>query len=334
MNLILTKKCNKGCPYCFAHQSRIEDPLCEMSLDQVTALIDTYNSKSIKLLGGEPTCHPQFKEIVEFLINRKKQFTLISNFLFSEDIRDFLLQKLTQGANIHFLVNSTDLDIQNRMTIWKNNYNCIYSLLYSYNKEEDISCGITLYEKNSAEYYEEYLDFLYENTSNIEILRVSLNFPGDENRKNANDVINNKQLGEKLLRVFNWCLTHHITPSPDCILFPCLFNNKEEFKFIKKYSNKDLRFKCGYTGAPADVFADGIVSYCYPLKGAIDLQLKDYESADEIQTAFLTEYQIAKSKVQLPKNCLTCDFLKSKICDGPCLAFYHLKDLDLPNWKE
>ena len=49
MNLILTKKCNKGCPYCFAHQSRVEEPNCEMSLDQVMSIVENYDSSSIKL---------------------------------------------------------------------------------------------------------------------------------------------------------------------------------------------------------------------------------------------------------------------------------------------
>lgn len=58
-----------------------------------------------------------------------------------------------------------------------------------------------------------------------------------------------------ILCIYEWCLEHHITPSPDCILFPCLFNNKEEYKFIKKkYSNKDLKFKYGRTGELLQIY--------------------------------------------------------------------------------
>ena len=82
MNFIITKRCNKGCPYCFAHQSRVEDPKGEMTLDQFNKLIDDYQCEHIKLLGGEPTCHPQFKDILESVLQKGKSVTLISNFLF------------------------------------------------------------------------------------------------------------------------------------------------------------------------------------------------------------------------------------------------------------
>lgn len=332
MNFIITKRCNKGCPYCFAHQSRVEDPKGEMTLDQFNKLIDDYQCEHIKLLGGEPTCHPQFKDILESVLQKGKSVTLISNFLFGEDIKDFLVNKLIQGYDIHFLVNSTDLDINNRIKVWNDNYSSIYNTLYSIDKEESISCGITIYEKNSAEYYIQYLNFLYSNTPNIERLRISLNFPGDEINKDVYSVINNKSLGNIILCIFEWCLEHYIVPSPDCILFPCLFNNKEEFKFIKKYSNKELRFKCGYNGAPADLFSDGTVSFCYPLKDIINLDIKNYKSSKEIYNALQTEYQIAKSRVCLPEDCKKCEFKKCGMCEGPCLAFYHLKDLDIPKW--
>ena len=81
-----------------------------------------------------------------------------------------------------------------------------------------------------------------------------------------------------------------------------------------------------------DVFADGTVSYCYPLKNVIDLKMKEYNSVSEIQSALNVEYQISKSKICLPEECSNCEFKKYGMCEGPCLAFYHLKDLDIPKW--
>ena len=139
MNLILTKKCNKGCPYCFAHQSRVEEPNCEMSLDQVISIVENYDSSSIKLLGGEPTCHPQFMEIVNSILERGKSVTIISNFLFDNKIKNFIIRKISQGADLHFLVNSTDLDVGDRIKTRSSNYRDIYNILYSFDKEETLS---------------------------------------------------------------------------------------------------------------------------------------------------------------------------------------------------
>ena len=81
MNYIITNNCNKGCPYCFAHENRVNDPNSFMSLEQFEKLINKSKSQ-VKLLGGEPTQHPQFKELIQLLVDKKRPFTLISNFLF------------------------------------------------------------------------------------------------------------------------------------------------------------------------------------------------------------------------------------------------------------
>lgn len=330
MNLILTKQCNKGCPYCFAHQSRIEDPNCEMTVNQINDIIDKYNLSNVKLLGGEPTCHPQFMEIVDTILSKNKGVTLISNFLFNDDIKNFLMDRLCKSSKFGFLINSTDLDIKNRIETFSRNYTDIYSLLYSLNREESMSCGITIYEKNSLEYYINYLEFLYENIPNIERLRVSIDFPGDYNNKNVYNVVNNKYLGSIIFNIFQWCHSHFITPSIDCDIYPCLFNNKEEFKLIRKLSKKPIKTKCGYSNAPSDIFGDGTVSYCYPLKGFIDLNLNDFNSIKDLEHEFNVKYNEIKNKVCLPEECVNCTFYHQKICEGPCLAFYNLKELDIP----
>lgn len=112
-----------------------------------------------------------------------------------------------------------------------------------------------------------------------------------------------------------------------------MFENKEELEIIQKFTQKS-RCKCGSSKAPADLFPDETVSFCYPLKDTISLDFNDYHSAKETTEALITEYQIAKSLVEVPQKCLKCSFYKCGMCEGPCLGFYNLKDINLPKWKE
>lgn len=331
MNFIITKKCDKNCPYCFAHQARVEDPSSYMTLDQFSRLVDQCCEGHIKLLGGEPTQHPNFPEILSILEGKRKSVTLISNFLFKEPVLQTILDHLAKGMDISFLINSTDLDKFNRLETFKHNYKTLYNFLYSKNLEEKLSCGITIYEENDLEYYINYLETLKENLVKIERLRVSLNFPGEISDKGPEKIIHRTDLGQIMLGIITWCLNNFITPSIDCCYYPCLFSNKEELKIVKKFTEKS-RCRCGHDGAPADLFPDETVSFCYPLKDKLALNFRDYHSTREATNALTTEYQIVKSLVDLPEKCKNCEFLKCGMCEGPCLGFYNLEDLDLPNW--
>lgn len=323
MNLILTSSCNKGCPYCFASEDRKNNinNKNSMTLEQFNSIIDKIppSTNPIKLLGGEPTQHPQFKEIVNSLISRNRSITIISNFLFNDDILNFLCEKVLD-YRITFLINSTNLDIKDRIELFKKNYNTLYKVLYQVNAEENLSCGITIENDKNAEYYINYIDFLIKNLFKIERLRISISFPGRKEDKNFN-IINNKSIGEMLLSIVYKTVNSGIQPSLDCVIFPCLFKNKEELKYIKKFTN-NFKYKC--TGnPPTDIFFDDTVSYCYPLREAIKINLNDYEKMDEVVDALNIKYTTIKYNIDKPNECLSCIFYNNE-CEGPCLGFYNI----------
>lgn len=322
MNYIITKSCNKGCPYCFAHESRTEDPKSMMSIENFRKYIHKYNDPHIKLLGGEPTQHPDFLEFLKVINEEKREAVVISNFLFKEEILDGILDALNY-MNIGFLVNGTNLDINNRMNVWGNNYKKIYQKLYSMNLEEKLSVGITIDDSKDLSYYINYLNFLIKNTPKIERLRISLNFPGSVENKSPYNIINNKALGEKMLILVQICLDNYIIPSLDCVTFPCLFNNKEEIKILRKFMDK-VSYEC--KSSPTDIFPDGSVEYCYPLIHSVsESSDNDYSSPKELHDSLGIKYTILKSTVELPKECQECEHYKYGICSGPSLCFYNFK---------
>lgn len=322
MNLIITTGCNKGCPYCFASEVRHRDDDNTMSFKTFSDILDKIQKSGenrVKLIGGEPTQHPQFEEFVDEIIKRKMHLVLISNFLFSKKITSKIIEA-TKSIPIDFLINSTNLDEGNLIKTWSRNYNEIYSHLYKYDLEEKISCGITFERDKSWEYYVQYVDFLLQHIPKIERLRLSLDFPGDNSDKNNFYFINETSYGDKFISLINKCHQIGATPSIDCVVYPCMFENKEHFKYVKKFGEN---FKTECYSAPSDMFPNQEAIYCYPLENAIRIDTKNLEYG-EVQDKLLEEYDKIRNKVEVPEECLVCPHFK-KTCNGPCLGFFNLE---------
>ena len=76
-NLALTSTCNRSCGFCFAADSMASrNGEAHMSLATVEAAFDFLDRSSVpeaRLLGGEPTLHPQFNAIVDRALVRGLQ---------------------------------------------------------------------------------------------------------------------------------------------------------------------------------------------------------------------------------------------------------------------
>lgn len=318
MNFIITNQCNKHCPYCFAAPFRNTKE--EMSFGDFLIMLDKTENLPVKLLGGEPTLHPDFKKMVNEITKRGLHFTIISNFLFSQDICDFIVNSMPP-AQPHFLINATDLDQQNRVETFARNYNAIYQKLYQLDTEEVMSVGYTIQTDKPKNYYLRYTDFLRKHLVSIEHLRLSLNFPGFQKGKNQFYFIHNKEFGGIFLELVQKCLSHGIKPSIDCTIYPCMFKNKEEWKYLCKFTTLH---KVSCRNAPADIFPDKTLSYCYPLKDVIKIDSRKHANFNNAVEELLLRYRALISKVQLPPPCQECGFRKNEICEGPCLGFYDL----------
>ena len=70
-NIAITNYCNLKCPYCFANDM-INEQKKNIELNNYIKLLhyltEYNNIKEIGIIGGEPTLHPFFKEILIIII--------------------------------------------------------------------------------------------------------------------------------------------------------------------------------------------------------------------------------------------------------------------------
>ena len=119
VSFALSKKCNLRCPFCYANacNSEVATPNDDFTFDKIKNIINQVKEvggKTITLVGGEPTIHPHFKEIVSFTNSLNLTTVIFTNgIVINKELADFLYKN---NASLIVKLNSVDnAKIQNQM---------------------------------------------------------------------------------------------------------------------------------------------------------------------------------------------------------------------------
>ena len=108
MNIILNSYCNLKCNYCFADEymeENVKTPDKSMDYDffQNELLPRVKNASLINFMGGEPTLHPRFNDMLSKTLDNMQSFSflgLFTNGLMSDKVLDLLLNLVGRGGSI------------------------------------------------------------------------------------------------------------------------------------------------------------------------------------------------------------------------------------------
>ena len=82
-NILLTQKCIRSCPYCFArkhmHDAPPEDILKWEDLIYIVDFFQAGGDTNISLLGGEPFLHPDIVDYILYIIHRGMHVTVFTS---------------------------------------------------------------------------------------------------------------------------------------------------------------------------------------------------------------------------------------------------------------
>ena len=312
-NLVITEACPKGCTFCFTSTlARASDR--EMSVDTVNTILDNFSGdfSDVTVLGGEPTQHSKFQDVIKTIADRGIHSNLVSNFLFNDDILDYIV------ANIqHFkwmLPNASELDRGDRMSIWKKNYERIYdaySTSWGFEESPRLYLSFTIGEDYEGMY--DYIKWVLSQLPyKIKAVRIGLDL-------NGTYLVNNKQMGTELSRIMDMLSTNDIFVKDDCQIPPCLWEGDTESSV--QFNARGLAtFKqagdvsCG--NAPIDVFSDLSSIRCYPMQDRTNIKnVLEFDSVVKIVDTYETLYEGQRSEV--PQDCKLCVFYPNQ-CNGIC----------------
>lgn len=78
-NLVLTSRCNRDCAYCFADKTPAVADMTLAAAERILDLALASGLQQVRLLGGEPTLHPDFGAILNAGVRRGLEVLVFSN---------------------------------------------------------------------------------------------------------------------------------------------------------------------------------------------------------------------------------------------------------------
>jgi len=288
MNLILTERCDKRCAFCFTPATtKVRGAV--MELETVAALLDRFSSAEFQLLGGEPTQHPLFGEILELFAARGKRASLVSNLLYDADIRDLISAHLDLFRDQWILANAMELDQQDRLPAWRDNFLALRAQGY------ECKLAITVTPDNIGSI----LGYTRELHREVEFrqLRIGLDLYG-----NAEWVVRNREIGDLFAAFDALGNEAQFSFTSDCQVPACVNQQRESWHSVSRCSSP-----------PLDVFPNRSACYCYPLKNRIKHKdVLEHDSVDELRDWFGRAYQDRqfrlKRKRAFPEACYDCGY--------------------------
>lgn len=307
MNILLTDYCNRSCPYCFA-KKRIEnsslDDRWELSLSELEIILG-YCHPGIKfpvsLLGGEPTLHTQFTEIVSTIVKRGNGVKIFSNGT-TPNLRK--LKDAVSLKNISIIINLNSPETYTPEEMNEIKLNC-QSL------KKTVCFSFNIY-RHDFEW-----DFLREAILSWDInpmIRLGIAQPI---QGLFNEFINEEHMKKTSARIVEMAVDlarDGIALGFDCGFRLCDFTDRQLGMLAECAAA--FNFVCG----PAmDIGQNLEVWRCFPFSGKKGVTLTDFSSLDEIKSYFLEQWSEYDNYGNKP-GCSTCKYGKSMRCYKGCLS--------------
>lgn len=304
-NLSITNKCNKKCVYCFASdtldeygKSFMETSVYEKALDY----LERSKLKQVRLLGGEPTLHPNFIDFVNKALEKEFDILLFTNGLINDVVLNFLEQIPENKLSI--LLNTIHPNENNQQGIERQKRTMA-------TLGEKIIVGVNIFSGNQD------LTYLLEYIPSFN-LKKEIRLGISHSVLSRNNVYlhpkDYKKIGRKIALFKLDAVKLGISLGFDCGFVPCMFP-EEHLELL----NEELK-KAGNCCHPIiDMLTDGTFISCYPLNNFSKFNINDSLDARDVIGNFEKVLSPYKQSGIFP-YCTSCPLFNNR-CNGGCMSF-------------
>lgn len=305
-NLSITTYCNRKCSYCFAGDSSV---LHNKTLNMNMQIFDkalNYLTKSginqVRLLGGEPTTHPEIITMIEKAIKKGFSILIFSNGLMPQRVLDFL--KSLNQKELTILLNTVH-PIENYLSVQKKQQRVMKFL------GRRVMLGINIFSRQQT------FDFLLDYIDDYDLIReirLGIAHPLIELKNDYLHPKFYKEIGLNIIDLLILARKRNIKLGFDCGFVPCMFP-EDSYEMLG-----DLLKKTGIQCNPIiDLLPDGKFISCYPLNNIKSIELKEGLHAKNLFSDFKNELNIY-SEMGIYPYCSKCSIFKKGLCSGGCKA--------------
>lgn len=299
-NLIVSRRCNQHCSYCFALDQPGADPSEDyISLDDFDQRLDYLDRSEItqaRFLGGEPTLHPQFPELVRRARARGKTIVVFSNGLIPEAALN-ALEDLSP-AECGVVMNCTGPANLRKLTALSRLGTRAQPGCNIYHLGQDLNRYIPLVNESGCK----------------RALRIGLAQPvlGGKNAYLPAKYYN--QVGDQVAHFALHAAAEGIKVEFDCGFVRCMFSPDALNQLVE--IGADIGWHCSPV---IDVDIDGRAFHCFPLAKKYWLELEPQTTAGDLRESFFAQTAVYR-QFGIFRECLDCSSFHEKSCSGGCLA--------------
>lgn len=317
-NIMLTKRCNLSCPYCFANDFVNRPSEGDMSLpvfrEILAFLLRDGSVNKMGLIGGEPTCHEQFGDILSLLSEeeRLEQVTLYTNGI---RLGEYLPQ--LKGKKFCFLINCNEPERMGKY--WDTLLETLEQL-----RDGDWKGRVTL----GINFYKPELDYTYmlELVDRFapETLRVSVSVPNRED-DTYEPFSYFEAMKPHIFDFFHQLEQRGVIPFFDCNVFPpCLISDGEVRQFDRWGArNPFLQLKNHASGCKPviDIMDDMTAVRCFGLSAYTKVSIYEFSSFTDLMYYYLRQVDAYAVNTYHSGKCAACYYHKTMRCSGGCLVY-------------
>lgn len=306
-NLILTDKCQRSCPYCFAKDYKGSGQ--EFTLEGFKKAVDFISTefKGVNILGGEPTLHKDFVEMLNYLILNDFLIQVFTNGMTSkkvlERIKKLLGSSVLREDQLSFSVNINEEKYRSEgeFELQKNFFNVFGNITYLSFTIQDANTDLT------------FLDDIIKFYGLYPTIRLGLALPIFNSNNKYLPIDEYREVAKNIIHLANHSPGTTITF--DCGFPLCMFE-LSEIKELNQNPENSFDFICS---AVIDIYPDLTAINCFPLHKVYKTHIDYFNNISELRQHFrkilMVPYGIMKEK------CVNCMFFR-KICFGGCKGFY------------
>ncbi len=320
-NVLLTTRCNLDCSYCFAREKMASRPRQRMSVDDACKVIDFLTRSDFwqfRVMGGEPTLHPDFAEIVTLALRAGMRVDVMSNATWQDDCTEFFHQ--ITPARLHFLLNIDHPD-QYRAKQWSR----IEKNLAALPRRRNVTLSFNIFDKEPQ--YQYVLDLA--ERYDIDMVRLSFSLPVLGAQNASLPISDYQSLAPFVLRFVAEAQQRRIRVQIDNAIPLCMFDHEQIGRLILDGAldlNKNARCE-----PVIDIGPDLTMWCCFCLSKLENKKLDDFENLAHARAYYGAMLRVLQRDFITMDECATCTYRDTWHCQGGCIthALQPLRDSQL-----
>ena len=311
-NILITNYCNQKCSFCFANKLMSQGKEKEMTLEKyikLLAYLERNGINKVFLMGGEPTIHSKFKEIIEVTLKKGFEIEIFTNANLPKEIEEYLIKNCKNISMFH-------INIGTPAYVRSEKYKDINNFIKNISKSSVVSLETTIGSLNRTLYLM-MLDRAHE-VLKLSFIRIGVD--GAFILKNGFSLEKNLKIGKLVMNAIDILIKNGVKGIWLCEINACMFS-KRQLDIINNNNKITLSgFGCLSKRGGVDIKTDLKVIRCFGQDCLKGYSILGNDSLEGIKN-HLDKVMIRKSKASLPKECCSCKYYgySKGDCPGPCL---------------